>query len=141
MRKNNIRIIIDTNLFVSFLIGKKLMGLKSLLTDSKVELIFAEQNIKELILVTSRHKFRKYFPPNDVKDLVEFIRIIGKVYKIEKVQNVCRDPKDDFLLALAKRSNADYLITGDNDLLDIKIYRKTKIITITNFEKIIGTAF
>ena len=72
---------------------------------------------------------------------MEFIRIIGKVYKIEKIQNVCCDPKDDFLLALAKKSNADYLVTGDNDLLDIKIYRKTKIITITNFEKLIQTVF
>jgi len=141
MPKNNIKTIIDTNLFVSFLIGKRLLGLKKLLTNSKVELIFAEQNIKELIIVTSRNKFRKYFPPNDVKDLVEFIRIIGKVYQIEKVQKICRDPKDDFLLALAKKSNADYLVTGDIDLLDLKIYGDTKIITITNFEKIIKTAF
>ena len=40
-----------------------------------------------------------------------------------------------------KQNQNSLLVTGDNDLLDIKIYRKTKIITITNFEKLIQTVF
>ena len=40
---------------------------------------------------------------------------------------LCRDSKDDFLLSLAMDSKADYLITGDNDLLDLKTIGKTKI--------------
>jgi putative PIN family toxin of toxin-antitoxin system len=56
-----IRAIIDTNLFISFLIGKKLQGLKDLLINSRIELIFAEQNIQELRLVSQRPKFKKYF--------------------------------------------------------------------------------
>lgn len=32
--------------------------------------------------------------------------------------NLCRDPKDNFLLSIAKDGNANYLLTGDNDLLD-----------------------
>jgi len=47
-------------------------------------------------------------------------------------------PKDDFLLALAKSSNADFLVTGDRDLLVLENYGKTKIITIDKFEKIIN---
>jgi putative PIN family toxin of toxin-antitoxin system len=141
MPKSNIKTIIDTNLFISFLIGKRLSGLKKLLTNSRVDLIFAEQNIKELRIVTSRNKFRKYFPPNDVNDLIDFVRIIGKVYKIEKVPKICRDPKDDFLLALAKKSKADYLVTGDVDLLVLKTYGKTNIISAAVFEKIIHSAF
>ena len=46
---------------------------------------------------------------------------------------LCRDPKDDFLLSLAMDSKADYLITGDNDLLGLKTIGKTKIITITDY--------
>lgn len=47
--------------------------------------------------------------------------------------NICRDPNDDFLLALAKTGKADYLLTGDKDLLELKNIGKTKIITISDF--------
>lgn len=129
--------IIDTNIFISFLIGKRLGNLKGLLTSSKVILVFAEQNIQELKLVTSRNKFRKYFPEKEVAELEKFIRITGEVYQIEHIEPVCRDAKDDFLLALAKKSNADYLVTGDADLLDMKSYSKTSITTIETFEHLL----
>ena len=45
----------------------------------------------------------------------------------------CRDPKYDFLLALVVDGNADYLITGDSDLLSIVDYEGTKITTIKDF--------
>ncbi len=47
---------------------------------------------------------------------------------------LCRDPKDNFLLALAKDGDADYLITGDADLLVLKEFEKTKIVTLAEFE-------
>jgi len=52
---------------------------------------------------------------------------------VQSIVTICRDPKYNFLLALAKDSKADYLLTGDNDLLDIKKLDKTKTITINNF--------
>jgi uncharacterized protein len=48
---------------------------------------------------------------------------------------VCRDPKDDFLLALAKGSRADFLITSDRDLLDLKNYSWTRIVTVKQFRE------
>ncbi len=48
--------------------------------------------------------------------------------------NECRDVKDNFLLNLAIDSNADYLITGDSDLLDLGIIHNTKILTIKDLE-------
>ena len=49
--------------------------------------------------------------------------------------NVCRDPNDDFLLILAKDGKADYLITGDKDLLILNPFNKTKICTPTEFKE------
>ena len=46
---------------------------------------------------------------------------------------VCRDPKDNFLLSLAKDGNADYLLTGDADLLVLDVFKKTRICTIREF--------
>ena len=53
--------------------------------------------------------------------------------EVKSIVTVCRDPKDNFLLALAKDGKADYLLTGDKDLLDIIKFGKTKIKTITSF--------
>lgn len=136
-RKKKIKVIIDTNLFISFLIGKRLAGLKQTLINSTVQLIFSEQNIEELKIVTGRPRFEKYFDKNDVKDLIELIYAIGKIEKIIKEPEICRDPKDNFLLALSDKGKADYLVTGDSDLLTIREFKNTKIITIDQFEKII----
>lgn len=137
-KRKKIKIIIDTNLFISFLIGKRLSGLKLTLVNSITDLIFAEQNIQELRLVTSRPKFIKYFNPNDINELIDLIYSIGKVIKSIKEPSICRDPKDNFLLGLAEKSKADYLVSGDKDLLNIKEYKKTKIITINELERIIN---
>ncbi len=47
---------------------------------------------------------------------------------VQSIVTTCRDTKDNFLLALAKDSKADYLLTGDNDLLDIRILVKQKLL-------------
>jgi uncharacterized protein len=49
------------------------------------------------------------------------------------VVTICRDSKDNFLLSLAIDGRADYLLTGDSALLDLKKIGKTKIITISEF--------
>ena len=140
-KSKTIKVIIDTNLFVSFLIGKQLQGLEGLLINFRIELIFAEQNIQELRIVTQRPKFKKYFKAEDIIDLIELIKAIGQIYTIDKVPIICRDPKDNYLLELARKGKADYLVTGDTDLLEIGKYKGTKIVTIKEFERIakIGT--
>jgi len=49
-----------------------------------------------------------------------------------------RDTNDDFLLNLALDSNADYLVTGDLDLLILKQIGNTKIITISELNELIS---
>jgi putative PIN family toxin of toxin-antitoxin system len=132
-----IKVIIDTNLFVSFLIGKRLTKLKQLLIHSQIILIFSEQNILELKLVTDRPKFRKYFNKNDVLDLIDLMYSIGKIVKVTKQPNICRDPKDNFLLGLSDLSKADYLVSSDKDLLEVHQYKTTKIIGIDELERIL----
>ena len=51
--------------------------------------------------------------------------------------NICRDKKDNFLLSLCVDGNADYLITGDNDLLSINNVEETSILTFKEFLNII----
>lgn len=132
-----IKIVVDTNLMVSFLIGKRMQKLKDKLTDLSIKLILTDQLINELKLVTSRPKFRKYFARQDVNEFIDLISIIGLTYQIQDIPKVCRDPKDNFLLSLCHIGNAAYLVTGDNDLLDLVEYKGTKIIKATEFEKLL----
>ena len=49
-------------------------------------------------------------------------------------QGVCRDPDDDAILACALEAKADYLVTGDVDLLELMMFKGIRIVTPRNFE-------
>ncbi|WP_294823081.1 putative toxin-antitoxin system toxin component, PIN family [uncultured Flavobacterium sp.] len=51
---------------------------------------------------------------------------------------MCRDPKDNFLLDLIDESKADYMVTGDKDLLVHNPFKGTAIISSSDFEKIMN---
>ena len=59
----------------------------------------------------------------------------GEISQVKSEIELSRDPKDNFLLSLATDSKADYLVTGDNDLLELKSIGKTRIITLTDYLK------
>jgi len=50
------------------------------------------------------------------------------------ITDICRDADDDNIIACAVAAKADYLVTGDSDLLDLKSYKDIKIITPRDFE-------
>ncbi len=129
------KVIIDTNLWISFLIGKELQNLKDLIVNERIRLVTTDQLINELKLVTSKEKFKQYFEPEKVTDLISLLNIISEKVRIKKIEQICRDPKDDFLLALSKESKADFLITGDKDLLEMKHYGRTEILSLKKFKE------
>jgi putative PIN family toxin of toxin-antitoxin system len=128
-----VKIIIDTNLWISFLIGKELKELKNLLIEETIQLVISEEIVEEIILVTQRPKLQKYFTPNKVDELVRFLRTIGLFVNITSEVLFCRDPKDNYLLALAKDSDANLLVTGDQDLLVLNPFENIKIMTVNEF--------
>jgi putative PIN family toxin of toxin-antitoxin system len=64
------KVIIDTNLWISFLIGKELHNLKDLIVNEKIKLVLADQLLEELKLVTARTKLKKFFNPEKVDDIL-----------------------------------------------------------------------
>ena len=130
------KVVIDTNIWISFLIGKKLSSLKSLISNKNIQIIISDELIEEIEEVTNRPKLRKYFPQEKVHDFINLLRIISSPHSIEVVESICRDPKDDFILALSKETKADFLVTGDNDLLSIVKFGNTRIVTANKFEQI-----
>jgi len=100
-------------------------------------LLFSERLFAEFIRVVNRKKFKKYFSEEDIDELSEKMKTVAKIIQTTSIQTQCRDPKDNFLLELAIDGKADYLITGDSDLLELKTVKKTKIVTIRDFYKLI----
>jgi len=127
-----LKLIIDTNLWISFIISNKQL-LDPLLFSGKAKLLFSTELITELESTITKPKLKKYFRTNAHEEMLLAFEPFIDLINVQSIVTICRDPKDNFLLALAKDSKADYLLTGDNDLLDLKKVDKTKIITINNF--------
>ena len=128
------KIILDTNLYISFLISKKLDELVKLIEENLIVILYSDELISEIIRVTSKTKFQKYFTA-DVYKLLELVfEKYGILIKITSDILICRDPDDNFLLNLAVDGNADYLITGDKDLMILEKINNTEIITIADFK-------
>jgi len=134
MPKNKpLKVIIDTNIWISFIISKKLSLLDGHIFSKKIRILLNEDLISEIKMTIENPKLQKYFLTQGLeKMLIAFDPFIDLINNKSKI-SICRDPKDDFLLSLAKDGKADYLITGDKDLLELGKFRKTKILTITNF--------
>ena len=128
------KVILDTNLWISFLISQDFSFLDNYVENGRVKLVFSEELFAEFITVAERPKFKKFFTPKDIKKLISFIDQFGVLYQVSSDIRECRDIKDNFLLNLAIDSSADFLVTGDSDLLDLKSIRNTKILTIKELE-------
>jgi len=127
------RIIIDTNLWISFLITKDFKKLDQRIKTKSIRVIFSLELIEEFLTVANRPKFKKYFKKSDIEELVDLFDVYGEIIEVRSEVDLCRDKKDDFLLALAKDSQADFLMTGDKDLLELKAFASTKIVSATDY--------
>ena len=135
MINKKLKVIFDTNVWLSFLIGKRLGSIKKYISDGRITIVTTPQLLKEIQIVTERDHLKKYFPKDSVKELIEFLETIAEKIEIEPTHFICRDPKDNFLLDLIDYSKADYLVTGDKDLLVHNPFKTAEIITPKEFEK------
>jgi putative PIN family toxin of toxin-antitoxin system len=107
MRKKQ-RIIIDTNLWISFLLTKQFAFLDELIVRNKVQLIFSEELLTEFLEVVKRPKLQLYFKDEDIEAVLEIIEQKADFITVSSIVDICRDEKDNFLLSLAKDGIANY---------------------------------
>ena len=129
------RIIIDTNLWISFLITRDFTKLDEIIFSRQGILVFSQELLDEFLSVAKRPKLRRFFSTSDIEEIIETIDEYADFIKVQTKIEVCRDPKDNFLLSLSVDGNADFLLTGDKDLLDLIKFGETTIITISEFLK------
>ena len=135
MISKSVKVIFDTNVWISFLIGKRLSKIKRHIAEGRIIIVTTEQLLTEITTVTSREKLKKYFPKESVKELIDLLETIAEKVDIEPTHFISRDPKDNFLLDLVDFSKCDYLVTGDKDLLEHSPFKTARILTPGEFEK------
>jgi len=129
-----LRVVVDPNVLVSFLIGKRIKALQPLFYDKRFIVIMDDLLLDELDQVARRPKFRKYFPAKKVDELVYVLELNAELHAAATaIEPVSRDAADDYLLSLCKRTKAHVLITGDDDLLVLEKHGRTRIVTARTF--------
>jgi putative PIN family toxin of toxin-antitoxin system len=128
-------IVLDTNIIIAAFATEGLCHSLFELCVDQHEIYICDFIILEL----SRNFDKKLKLPRNAND-----NIIDYLTENATLQNppalphqICRDKNDDIIISLADTVKAPYLITGDNDLLELKRYKNTRIITPREFWEIL----
>mgnify|MGYP006266817639 CR=1 FL=1 len=125
------RVLFDTNVIFSAFATRGLAQAVFELCLGRHTIIISEHILSELAI----HLGKKLMMPNEKVQLItDYLKescILGEEASLE--ESACRDKKDIHILGLAKKMGADFIITGDTDLLVLKRYRRTSIVTPRGF--------
>lgn len=139
MAVKKLRIILDTNWYISATINQKSRrSLYELLTNENLIIIFSSEILSEYNLVIKRDKFKRIINHSQISRFMNLVISKTEFVAVKSSLTGSRDFNDNFLLSLSHDSNADYLVTGDLDLLVLKITGITKIITLSDLLGIIS---
>ncbi|MDQ2719987.1 MAG: putative toxin-antitoxin system toxin component, PIN family [Bacteroidota bacterium] len=105
----------------------------SVLTDPNLHFISCDELESEIQKVLNEEKILKYVDTKMKKEFWYYYFESVEYHKIKSSVKLSRDKKDNYLLSLAKDSKVDFLITGDKDLLVLKKFENTSIITLSEF--------
>lgn len=141
------RIALDTNVLVSAFISKQGQParlLDILLTFPEIQLISSAPILEELRDVLSRNevKERFHYSARDVKSFVRAVRSVSVRVKIKSSFKVVEDdPKDDVVLNTAYDGRADYVVSGDHHLRELRGFKGIKIVGPNQMMRIIMRKF
>ena len=125
------KVVIDTNVYISSLLFKGKAREVYDICISNTDVFISGFIVAELSYKLS-NKFS--IPSKAVKEIIKSILSVVEVAEINtKLPNVCRDIDDNEILQLCESISADFLVTGDKDLLILKKYKSTRIVDPSQF--------
>ena len=133
------RVILDCNMWISFLLSKQDCLLKRMLMDTRFDIYVCEELLSEIINVARRDKIRKRVSENELQQLLKIIDAFCIKTTISQIaESIIRDPKDVYLLSLAETIDANYIVSGDKDLTELNQHLKTRIVKLADFKLMMG---
>ena len=131
------RIVIDTNVIISAILFQNSNPAKAIKFAKQLgEILLSETIFREIQNTLSRPKFDRYLSLDSRRQVLSQLLLNSELIEITETITICRDPKDNKFLELAVNGNANFIITGDQDLLVLNPFREIKIITVNEFIKV-----
>ena len=132
--KNNSRFVLDTNVLVSRVILPGSIPAQAVRKALQTgQLLMSDATFAEVTRVLSRTKFDRYVTTEERCEFLQSLFHISELVAINRTIQVCRDPKDNMLLELAINGRADFILTGDADLLALGPFRGITIWTPADY--------
>jgi putative PIN family toxin of toxin-antitoxin system len=129
---------LDTSVMVSVAFAKEGLAkeLRDMIADEAFTLVISKEMMAELYRVLHYPRIRKQFHPSE-ENIDEFIGLIlekailtSGSYSLHRIKD---DPTDDMFLACAMEAEADFIVSRDAHLRNLKQFRGTKIIAVRGF--------
>jgi putative PIN family toxin of toxin-antitoxin system len=124
------RFVADTNVLISRLVFRNSVPAQAVLhATTTAKLILSTETLEELESVLSRPKFDIYLTLSERLAFFDILRLTAVTIESVTPLAACRDPKDDKFLALAITGQAEFILSGDQDLLSLHPFRGIDILT------------
>jgi putative PIN family toxin of toxin-antitoxin system len=133
-----VRYVFDTNVLISALLletSKPAQAFRYALANGEV--LLSLDLLEELNEVLGRKRLNRYVTPEEREEFLEALIERAVLVEITETVHECRDPKDDKVLELALNGQAQYIISGDKDLLVLHPFRDVVVISPDEFLKMI----
>ena len=128
----NPRVVLDTNVVISGLLGGTATEVIRRWRGGAFDLIVSEEIVSEYEQVLKRPKFK--LPEWIVQELLDYIRSKAQWVEPHSIaESVVRDPFDTKFLEAAIAGHADWIVSGDKDLLDLGQFEAVAIISLREF--------
>ena len=128
------RVVVDTNTIISgILLPQSVPGQVLQLLAGTATLIFSPATRDELLGVLARKKFDRYVSAEARERAAVILVRDAEMVSPRRFAQICRDPKDDKFLDAAHAGKADYLISGDEDLIDLQTFEGIPIVTARRY--------
>ncbi len=139
-----LRLVLDANVIISALIRPNSAPgrvLRSAVEGEQVRLVTSCPLLAELRATLQYPRFQRYLKMSE-RDKHEFIILLEQIADPVDIAaypapGICRDPDDEPYLRTALAGRAAYLVSGDNDLLDLKLFENIIILSPAECERMI----
>ena len=126
------KVLFDTNLWISFMIGKRLASLADVLCRNDVQVYMSEQLLDEIQTVVAR-------PKESRKSFVDMVDNVCHWTPITiQAKSPIRDIKDLFILSMAESVPVDFIVSGDKDLTELRSHAGIPILSYSEFLNKLG---
>ena len=129
------KVVLDANVIISAFATRGLCESILELCLSEHEIVLSEDLLGEIL---GNLRLKINLPVSILDDIGKFLREYAKMFiPVSLAPDTCRDPDDIKILGLASASTADYIVTGDKDLLILKKFQNIPILNPRSFSNIL----